>query len=106
MKLLRWIAVIFAPVMVFGQTATDYRAAIRDAIENTREVGPGHYVSAVPSRVFISLITGLPLKQSSELFSFEPFTLRSTTSESLHSATPNQSMQLTPSRTAFTFDHD
>ena len=90
-----------------GPSSADYQAAIREATERYR----GDCTEIIHTIVYEEAsfqVEGMPDMRPVCLFGcnpfpYEPFLLMP---ESLRRATPNPSMQLTPSRTAFTFSHD
>jgi len=93
------VAVLPLRAIGSGPTSADYQAAIAEATERYR----GDCIQLIPTdrQYFDGSVTRDLCEEYLAVFADFEFT-RSL----LQTATPNPAMQLTPSRTAFTFHHD
>ena len=102
----------FVAICIAGPSSADYQAGIREATERYR----GDFGGTISMVVYEEASFGGPAVclAGCNPFPYQPFVLRhaakladiDANSVTLQRFTPNQSMQLTPSRTAFTFYHD
>jgi hypothetical protein len=87
------------PLIAAGPTSADYQAAIREATERYR----GDCTETTVRERFYRYGSFTRDLADKYLRAFDDYPF---TRSLLHALTPNPAIQLTPSRTAFTFDHD
>ena len=93
-------AVALVPISVAAPWSTDYQRLIREATENYR----GDFVEG-PISVEHYYFYGSFTRDTRDKY-LRAFTAFPCTRSLLDALTSNQTMQLTPSRTEFTFHHD